>query len=65
MGSHKLTLLIGQGSKMIVLICLVRTKHVGHLRDARRIVVAMSRARLGLCVFGRMSTFKSAVLARQ
>merc|ERR1712072_245023 len=49
-----------QGSQNdYVLLSLVRTKHVGHLRDARRIVVAMSRARLGLYVFGRMSTFKS------
>jgi intron-binding protein aquarius len=31
----------------IVLLSLVRTKHVGHLRDVRRLIVAMSRARLG------------------
>ena len=27
---------------------LVRTNHVGHLRDVRRLIVTMSRARLGL-----------------
>lgn len=42
-----------------ILISLVRTKAVGHLRDVRRLVVAMSRARLGLYVFGRVSLFKN------
>lgn len=42
-----------------VLISLVRTKTVGHLRDVRRLVVAASRARLGLYVFGRVSLFKN------
>jgi intron-binding protein aquarius len=37
----------------------VRTKAVGHLRDVRRLVVAMSRARLGLYVFGRAALFKN------
>ncbi len=36
-----------------VLLSLVRTKTVGHIRDMRRLVVAVSRARLGLYVFGR------------
>ncbi len=40
-----------------VLLSLVRTRIVGHLRDVRRLVVAMSRARLGLYVFGRQSLF--------
>jgi intron-binding protein aquarius len=40
-----------------VLLSLVRTKSVGHLRDIRRLVVAMSRARLGLYVFCRASLF--------
>uniref|UniRef100_A0A2N9IZE1 Intron-binding protein aquarius N-terminal domain-containing protein n=1 Tax=Fagus sylvatica TaxID=28930 RepID=A0A2N9IZE1_FAGSY len=31
-----------------ILLSLVRTRFVGHLRDVRRLVVAMSRARLGL-----------------
>jgi intron-binding protein aquarius len=41
-----------------VLLSLVRTRSVGHLRDVRRLVVAMSRARLGLYVFGRKELFK-------
>lgn len=43
----------------IVLISLVRTKIVGHIRDVRRLVVALSRARLGLYLFGRQSLFES------
>lgn len=42
-----------------VLLSLVRTKHVGHIRDVRRLVVAMSRARLGLYVFGRQRLFEN------
>lgn len=42
-----------------VLISLVRTKAVGHLRDVRRLVVAASRARLGIYIFGRVSLFKN------
>jgi intron-binding protein aquarius len=41
-----------------VLLSLVRTKQVGHVRDVRRLVVALSRARLGLYVFGRKSLFE-------
>jgi intron-binding protein aquarius len=41
----------------IVLLSLVRTKTVGHLRDVRRLVVALSRARLGLYVFCRAEVF--------
>lgn len=41
-----------------VLLSLVRTKTVGHIRDVRRLVVAMSRARLGLIVFCRKDLFK-------
>lgn len=40
-----------------ILLSLVRTKAVGHLRDVRRLVVALSRARLGLYVFCRQSVF--------
>ncbi len=43
----------------IVLLSLVRTKNVGHLRDVRRLVVAMSRARLGLYVFCRQQLFQN------
>ncbi|KAJ1985419.1 hypothetical protein H4R34_000073 [Dimargaris verticillata] len=47
-----------------VLLSLVRTRAVGHLRDVRRLVVAVSRARLGLYVFCRRSLFETcAVLA--
>ncbi|KAJ3647426.1 hypothetical protein Zmor_019305 [Zophobas morio] len=42
-----------------ILLSLVRTKAVGHLRDVRRLVVAMSRARLGLYVFARVALFKN------
>lgn len=42
-----------------ILLSLVRTRTVGHLRDIRRLVVAMSRARLGLYVFGRVNLFSS------
>ncbi|ESO09157.1 hypothetical protein HELRODRAFT_110053 [Helobdella robusta] len=42
-----------------ILLSLVRTKNVGHLRDVRRLVVAMSRARLGLYIFGRVSLFQN------
>ena len=40
-----------------VLLSLVRTKAVGHLRDVRRLVVALSRARLGLYIFCRAKLF--------
>ncbi|ORY86605.1 P-loop containing nucleoside triphosphate hydrolase protein [Neocallimastix californiae] len=42
-----------------VLLSLVRTKNVGHLRDPRRLIVAMSRARLGLYVFGCLKLFSN------
>jgi len=41
-----------------ILLSLVRTRNIGHLRDVRRLVVAMSRARLGLYVFCRVGHFK-------
>ncbi|CAM9758399.1 unnamed protein product, partial [Phaeothamnion confervicola] len=41
-----------------VLLSLVRTQAVGHLRDVRRLIVAMSRARLGLYVFCRQALFE-------
>ncbi|KAJ7534618.1 hypothetical protein O6H91_13G103100 [Diphasiastrum complanatum] len=41
-----------------ILLSLVRTRAFGHLRDVRRLVVAMSRARLGLYVFCRRSLFE-------
>ena len=42
-----------------ILLSLVKTKNIGHLRDVRRLVVAMSRARLGLYIFARANLFKS------
>ena len=42
-----------------ILLSLVRTKNVGHIRDVRRLVVAMSRARLGLYIFGRFNLFRN------
>eukprot|EP00440_Ansanella_granifera_P045495 gb/GFBE01049290.1/.p1 GENE.gb/GFBE01049290.1/~~gb/GFBE01049290.1/.p1 ORF type:complete len:1354 (+),score=420.79 gb/GFBE01049290.1/:1-4062(+) len=42
-----------------IIVSLVRTQHVGHLRDVRRLVVTMSRARFGLYVFGRFSLFEN------
>lgn len=48
-----------------ILISLVRTKAVGHIRDVRRLVVAMSRARLGLYIFGRVGLFKNCLELQQ
>ncbi|KAL0096664.1 aquarius [Phycomyces blakesleeanus] len=42
-----------------VLLSLVRTKAVGHIRDVRRLIVAVSRARLGLYVFCRKELFEN------
>lgn len=42
-----------------IIVSLVRTAHVGHFRDVRRLIVTMSRSRLGLYVFGRFSLFEN------
>ncbi|XP_019770956.2 RNA helicase aquarius isoform X1 [Dendroctonus ponderosae] len=42
-----------------ILLSLVKTNAVGHLRDVRRLVVAMSRARLGLYIFARVALFQN------
>jgi len=47
----------GQQNDYIIL-SLVRTKTVGHVRDIRRLIVAVSRARLGLYIMGRQSLFR-------
>ena len=47
-----------------ILLSLVRTKHVGHIRDVRRLVVSVSRARLGLYVFCRRALFEDTVELR-
>ncbi len=44
-----------------VLLSLVRTRHIGHMRDIRRLIVALSRARLGLYIFGRETLFKDSI----
>ncbi|CAD8160547.1 unnamed protein product [Paramecium pentaurelia] len=41
----------------IILISMVRTSQPGYLRDIRRIIVAFSRAKLGLYIFGNLSIF--------
>ncbi|KAJ2489397.1 hypothetical protein IWW37_004019 [Coemansia sp. RSA 2050] len=48
----------GQQSDYVVL-SLVRTRGVGHLRDLRRLTVALSRARLGLYVIGYRRMFET------
>ena len=40
-----------------VLLSFVRTSSIGYMRDIRRLVVATSRARLGLYAFGRRDIF--------
>lgn len=40
-----------------ILLSLVRSNTVGHLRDVRRLVVAFSRSRFGLYVFGNHALF--------
>ncbi|KXS09989.1 P-loop containing nucleoside triphosphate hydrolase protein [Gonapodya prolifera JEL478] len=42
-----------------ILLSLVRTRSVGHLRDIRRLIVAMSRARLGLYIFCNKKLFQN------
>jgi len=42
-----------------ILFSMVRTQSVGHIRDVRRLIVAVSRARLGLYVFCRKSLFEN------
>jgi intron-binding protein aquarius len=48
----------GQQNDMI-LLSLVRSESVGHLKDVRRLVVAVSRARFGLYVFCRQELFSN------
>eukprot|EP01086_Lenisia_limosa_P018232 TRINITY_DN9930_c0_g1_i1.p1 TRINITY_DN9930_c0_g1~~TRINITY_DN9930_c0_g1_i1.p1 ORF type:complete len:621 (+),score=189.18 TRINITY_DN9930_c0_g1_i1:176-1864(+) len=43
----------------IVILSLVRTRNIGHLRDVRRLVVALSRSRFGLYVFCRTKLFET------
>ena len=48
-----------------VILSMVRTKAPGYLRDIRRLTVALSRARLGLYVFGRREVFESSLELRE
>ena len=48
----------------LILLSLVRTKTVGYLRDVRRMLVAVSRARLGLYVFCRSQLFQRCLEVR-
>uniref|UniRef100_A0A915BBL4 Intron-binding protein aquarius n=2 Tax=Parascaris univalens TaxID=6257 RepID=A0A915BBL4_PARUN len=48
----------GQQNDYIIL-SLVRTKNIGHIRDVRRLVVALSRARLGLYVLARVQLYRN------
>jgi intron-binding protein aquarius len=41
-----------------ILLSLVRSKSIGHVRDVRRLIVALSRSRLGLYVFCRTALFR-------
>lgn len=47
-----------------VILSMVRTKAPGYLRDIRRLTVALSRARLGLYIFGRREVFESSLELR-
>lgn len=42
-----------------IILSLTRTRSPGYLRDLRRLTVALSRARLGLYILGRRSTFET------
>ncbi|PVU96973.1 hypothetical protein BB559_002194 [Furculomyces boomerangus] len=42
-----------------IILSLVRTRSVGHIRDIRRLVVALSRARLGLYILGNAKLFSN------
>ena len=46
----------GQQNDFIIL-SLVRTKKIGYLRDIRRFIVSLSRARQGLYIFGKWDLF--------
>jgi len=48
-----------------ILLSLVRTSTIGHIRDPRRLVVAMSRARLGLYVFGKFKLYQGCYETRK
>lgn len=41
-----------------ILLSLVKTNNIGHIRDIRRLIVAMSRAKLGLYIFCKIELFE-------
>lgn len=49
----------GQQNDMVILSLVRTSSTVGHIRDVRRLVVAVSRARLGLYVLCRQTVFNS------
>lgn len=44
-----------------ILLSLTRSKSIGFMRDVRRMIVALSRARLGCYIFGRRQLFKDEI----
>eukprot|EP01080_Neovahlkampfia_damariscottae_P006060 gene6060-10061_t len=44
-----------------ILLSLVRTKSVGYLRDLKRFIVSLSRARLGLYIIGKRELFENCI----
>lgn len=42
-----------------VIVSMTRSRHIGYLRDVRRLTVLLSRARLGLYIFGRRELFET------
>jgi intron-binding protein aquarius len=48
-----------------IILSLTRTSRPGYMRDARRLTVALSRARLGLYVLGRRVTFERVAEVRE
>jgi intron-binding protein aquarius len=48
-----------------VLISLVKNHNLGHVKDVRRLILAMSRSRLGLYVFARAPLFNKCYEAKQ
>ena len=50
----------GQQNDYIIL-SLVRTKKIGYLRDIRRFIVSLSRARKGLIILGKWDLFSNCI----
>jgi intron-binding protein aquarius len=52
-------MIVNNKFKKDILLSLVRTTTVGHIRDIKRLIVSISRARLGLYIVGRKSIFEN------